>query len=93
MSDYEQIERAIRDLPDPDEINVRRPLETFNDAGGDMNHPICKRLQKARDELEDSINETISLMEDLQHDLANPEQYSDEDMDAIRGAKDGWVAA
>ena len=64
---HTNINRAIRELP---EVDVQPSLAYYEAAGGDLLHPICKKLNETVAELNDATNEMIALMESLQGDLS-----------------------
>lgn len=66
---YTLLDRAIAALPEEQSTVAAQSL--YEDAGGDTNHPVWVKLQNAVDELTDAVSETVTLIEDLQHNIAS----------------------
>ncbi len=66
---YNRLERAIKQLPG--EIDISWAVELYERAGGDRASQPCRKLWAAAGEFTDAVNEMISHMEDMQHDIAN----------------------
>jgi hypothetical protein len=74
MDNWSVLQAAIRALPS--EPSIQRSKELLEDAGGDTNHPVWKRLESVTRDLDDAINETVELMENLQAELSDDAEIS-----------------
>ena len=74
MDNWSVLQAAIMALPPEPSLQLSKGL--LEDAGGDTNHPVWKRLESVTAELHDAVNETVDLMENLQAELADAERAS-----------------
>ena len=74
MDNWSVLQAAIMALPPEPSLQLSKGL--LEDAGGDTNHPVWKRLESVTRDLDDAINETVELMENLQAELADDERAS-----------------
>lgn len=72
MDNWNVLQKAIMALPDEPSIQLSKEL--LEDAGGDTNHPVWKRLEGVTADLSDAINETVELMENLQAEIGMEEE-------------------